>query len=402
MTVTTTSLLDNSVRAQYHDKYIQGAKARRLYDLFAKDFPKEAGEDFLGTSYVLPFLNDLAPAEGTISQTADITPVAMSDSSGSVTPTSVGNAIQFSELLKASTFTNFNSRIGGYYEKVGNNLMESLELLAKKVALTGTWVNRAAARASLDAGSHLMTYALLQKDAMLMVNTKAPMFDNGTIGQRPMAIANSMVSKDLIAGSSEPLLSVAQYQDKSYLINGELGMLAGVRLVFSPWGHIFHGAGIANGTSVETTLNGAVVAGDTTCTLTAVGSLAAGMHLTVGTLEASSTLYPTTERVEVASVSGSVATIIGSGPNGGFRFAHADLSVADNSDDVATVLYGGPESLGKIYASSVHGPMGKIIDPDVTGLLDQFISMGFKFYGNYGIIAQNRLLRREVALGIDA
>lgn len=401
MAVTTTSSLDNSVRAQYHNRYIEGAKGRRLYDAYAAEMPMEAGENFLGTSYNVSFLHRIAPSETVISQTADVTPVAMSDSTASVTPTSFGGAVQFSELLKASTFTNFNDKVGGYYGQIGEALMASLELLAKKVALTGSWVNRAAARASLDAGTNVMTYALLLKDAMMLKNAKAPWFVDGN-GNNPMAIAHSFVAKDLLAGASEPLLAVAQYQDKSYLVNGEIGMLAGVRLTFSPHAHVFFGAGAANGTDVDTTISAAVAAGDTTVTLTSVGSLAAGQHLTIGTQESSSTFYPTTERVEVVSVNSSTATIVGAGPNGGFMYDHAILSDCHADDDVFPVLYGGPNSLAKVFASNIHGPFGQVIDPEVTGLLKQFISIGYKFYGNYGLIANNRLLRREVASSIDA
>lgn len=399
MTVTTTSIMDNSVRAQYHGKYILGAKMRRLYDIFAMEFPKEAGPDFLATSYNISFLNRLAPSEQTISQTADIVPNALSDATGSITPTSVGDAIQFSELMEISAFTNFNDRVGGYYRVVGDAAMASLELLAKKAALAGSWVVRAAARSSLNAGSNDMTYALLMKDAMMLENAKAPWFVDGP--NKPMAIAHSFVQKDLLTGSNEPLLSVGQYQDKSYLINGEVGMLGGVRLTFSPFAHVFHGAGAANDVNVDTTISAAVSAGDTTVTLTTVGSLAAGQHLTIGTQESSTTLYPTTERVEVVSVSSSTATIVGSGPNGGFQFDHAILSDCHADDDVFPILYGGSESLGKIFSSKI-GPLPKIVEPDESGILDQFISMGYKWYGNYGIIAQNRLLRREVSSSIDA
>jgi N4-gp56 family major capsid protein len=405
MTVTTTSSLDNSVRAQYHGKYIEGAKHRRLYDAFAEEMPKEAGEDFLGTSYNVSFLNAIAPSETAISQTADVTPVVMSDNTASVTPTSFGNAVQFSELMKISAFTNFNEKIGGYYNQVGESMMDSLEVLAKKQAVCGTWVRRypAIVRNTLDAGTaaHTLTYDSLIKDASQLKAQKAPFFVDGN-GNMPMAIAHSNCSYDLLA-SGQPLLGIATYQDKNFLLDGEIGMLGGVRLTFSPFAHVFWGAGVANSTAtVVTTSVAAVAAGDKTIELTTVGSLAAGMHLSVGSIETASTLYPITESVFVVSVSSSTATIIGSGPNGGFMYDHDILAVISNADNVYPVVYGGQHSLVKIYAGNVHGPFGKIIDPDVTGLLDQFISIGYKFYGNYGILANNRLLRREVSASLDA
>ena len=402
MTVTTPTQLDNIVRAQYHDKAIQGYKVRRLYDALAMDMPKEDA-NFLGTSYNVSFMHALQPTETVISQVADINPQAMSDSTASVTPTSFADAIQFSELMKAEAYTNLNGKGGDAYFAVGQAMTESLEVLAKKVALAGSWVRRGAARASLDAGTatHNMSYAVLLNDMALLKGAKAPWFVDGN-GNNPMAIMNPRVINDLLIGASEPLLSISLYQDKGYLVSGEVGMLAGCRITANENAHVFGGAGAANGTAVSTTISAAVAAGATTCTLTVVGSLAAGMHLTVGSIETAGTLYPTTERVEVVSVSGSDATIVGSGPNGGFRFAHAALSTATNADDVYPVIYGGPQSMAKVYASNIHGPNGWIGDPEESGLAKQWVSIAYKFYGNYGIIAQNRIMRREVSAKIDA
>ncbi len=399
MTDITTTTLSNSVRAQYHDRYIKGAKLRRLYDQFAEELPKETN-NFMGTSYKLDALNPLAPTETTISETSDITPQGMSDTYATVTPTSFGDGIRFSELLDASAYTNFNDKMGGYYYEVGEAAMASLELLAKKVCLNGTWVRRAAARASLNAGTNDMTWKLLKQDADRLNNAKAPWFVDGN-GNMPVAVAHTFVSQDFLNGSSEPLMAVAQYQDKSYLVNGEIGMLAGVRLSFSPFAHVFWGAGTTNTTDVTTTISSAITPGDTTVTLTTVGSLAAGMHLVIGTTETSSTLYPQTEYCEVISVSSSTATIACDGPLGGFKFKHDALTAATNADSAYPILYGGTQSMGKVFASKVHGPFGQILDPEVDGFLKQWIRIGYKFYGNYGIYAQNRLMRREVSSSMD-
>jgi hypothetical protein len=60
-------------------------------------------------------------------------------------------------------------------------------------------------------------------------------------------------------------------------------------------------------------------------------------------------------------------------------------------------VFGGPKSLAKVYQPSV-GEFGMPVGPKKDGILDQFWTLGWKFYGQYGIISQNRILRAEVTV----
>ena len=92
--------------------------------------------------------------------------------------------------------------------------------------------------------------------------------------------------------------------------------------------------------------------------------------------------------------------LVGSGSNGGLRYDHATGVAVRNADSVYPVAYGGPNSLVKMYAPDV-GEFGDIVIKK-QGMLDQFFSVGWKFYGNYGLIAENRLARGEYSSSADA
>jgi hypothetical protein len=122
---------------------------------------------------------------------------------------------------------------------------------------------------------------------------------------------------------------------------------------------------------------------------------------TIGTEETDSTHYPTNERVYAVSYSGSVVTIIGEAGNSGFRFDHAAGAGVRNADSVYTIVFGGPKSLAKVYQPSI-GEYGQPVGPKKDGILDQFWTLGWKFYGGYSIMSQNRILRAEVTADSDS
>jgi hypothetical protein len=67
---------------------------------------------------------------------------------------------------------------------------------------------------------------------------------------------------------------------------------------------------------------------------------------------------------------------------------------------VYPVLYGGPGSLVKVFASEV-GEFGQVIGPKEDGLANQWQSLAWKFYGGYGRVAENRLARGEYSSSLD-
>jgi N4-gp56 family major capsid protein len=402
MTVQTTSNLSSALRAQYLEDYIAAAKMVRLYDQLAYPIGKDMSGLTKGSSVVVNFISDLEPGTSVISEIADVTPSTQRDATASITPTSRWGAIQVSEKLMNTAYTPYGAQ---RFAAIGKQQMESVDLLAQAQATKGAnWSSYAqTARASLDAGTNYYLNEGVFTNAHSDLQTlKVPSFvDAGR--NMWMCIMHPYGFADLRASTN--ILATGNYQKSNIILAHELGELGPFKLVVSPWAKVFWGAGLANGTDVDTTLAASTTANlalATTIEVAANTNITAGIWLNIGTKESGSTHYPTNERVRVAATpDATTVTIIGEGANGGLRFDHAVGAVVNRDDSVGTAVFGGNQSLAKVFDTNV-GEFGQTVGPKKQGLLDQFESLGWKFYGDYDVISESRLLRYEHTFSRDA
>jgi len=404
MAVQTTSNLSNAVRTRYIGKYIEAAGQQRVYDMLATPVSDDDSRvNFLGNSYQYNFLSQMTPGTSTISETADVTPQTLRDATATFSPTDRGEAIEWSEKLELKAYTNYGEE---RFKIVGMNMMESVDMLAQAAALQGGVVQRAVARASLDAGTaaHRLTDATFGKVESLLQTLKCPPYimENGQ--GRFAAIMHNDAYYDLRTGGN--IISVAQYQQGELVLGyNELGVLGKFKLIVSPFAKVFGAAGADNASNADTTLSSAANALATQIVVASATNITAGMYLTIGTEETGNTFQPLNERVRVSAnyVSGTTIDIIGEGENGGLRLDHASGVAVRNADSVYPVAFGSPYSLVKVYASDqAQGEFGTVVGPAEDGLLSQFRYIGWKFYGGYGRIKENGIVRGEFASSIEA
>ena len=395
--------LPNSVRTQYIEEYMEGAEMVRLYDQLAAPVGKDMGNLARGSSVQVDVLSDMEPGTTAISEVSDITPQALRDATLSITPTSRGEALQCSELLLNMAYTDYGAK---QYRRVGTGLMESLEVLARDAALQGSLVmvgsdGSPTTRTSLTATStgHRANDGMFSDASTILESVKCPGFKAIGGGRRWAAIMHPAVFHDIREDGN--VNSISNYQKSDIGLNYELGSIGPFALVVSAWAKVFGSAGAAltdPGSYAFWTLTSSVEALDKTCIISTATHLDTPTNkwLTIGTRETGDTHYSTNEMVRYVSHATKTATIVGSGPNGGFRFDHDAAAWVGNASDAFPICFGGPTSLAKVYEPSV-GEYGKIVGPKRDGLLDQFVSLGFKWYGNYAIMSQSWILRAEVA-----
>lgn len=393
--------LTASVKAQWIESYLNGARPARLYDQLSTAVP---GNDEMshGTSVNVPFLSDMTPGTAAISEIADIIPQALRDASASITMTSRGEATQASEKLLLTTFTPYMAEMAA---RVGLNMAETVDSLARDAATQGSLVFRdVAARSSLDAGStsNRADEGTLLSASGRLQSMKVPGFVDPVNGQENWAaIMHPLVFHDILKSGN--VLQMAQYQNQRILLNHELGSVHGFRLVVSPWAKVFYGAGAANARPVDTEVKNDVNALAKTLVTSQTSSVEYGAFLNIlDTLESGDTHVSTNERVKYVSHSGGTTiTFIGEGANGGLRFSHVGgTALLTNKDSAYTIVLGGPQSLAKVYSPAV-GEYGQIVGPRRDGLVDQFVSLGWKWYGGYGRFRENGLARIEVSVSAE-
>src|SRR4030042_2664831 len=176
MTVQTTSNLSDSLKAEYVVDYIKAARMVRLYDNLAYPIGSDMSRLAKGTSIVIPIIGDLEPGTTAISETSDVTPSVVEDTTVSVTPTSRWGATQCSEKLLNTNYTAYGS---GKFAMIGKNQMETVDILARHLACAGSLWRRYAMteRASLDAATnYYLTSTVFQKIAAELQALKVPGF----------------------------------------------------------------------------------------------------------------------------------------------------------------------------------------------------------------------------------
>src|SRR5512146_1722740 len=135
---------DSAITTRYTQKYQRAAELVRLYDqLFvpvsAPQFELESRRG-LGSTYTFNFLSDMTPGSTAISQSSDIVPQTLVDASSTITPTSRGEALKWSELVDLEVYTDW---VAARAEILGKNQMETVESQARAAALQGSLLYRA-------------------------------------------------------------------------------------------------------------------------------------------------------------------------------------------------------------------------------------------------------------------
>jgi N4-gp56 family major capsid protein len=132
MAITTTSVLSTDIAA--HKKVMYFALRPELFfDTIADVDSTDATN--IGASVTFYFTGDLAAAITPLTETADITPATMSDSTVTLTLSEYGNAVQTTALIRATSFLDVNASMANV---VGYNAGISVDTLAVNALALGT------------------------------------------------------------------------------------------------------------------------------------------------------------------------------------------------------------------------------------------------------------------------
>lgn len=398
---TTTNPSANAYRTKYEMDFLMAVRGkRRVYDVYAVNIGDERLNfektgTWLASTFQTNFAGDMTPATAAISETTDIIPQVIRDATGTLTTTSRGDALQWAEAVDIRSYLPYGK---ARYSALGENMMESLDLLAATAALTGGLVRRPAARASLDAGTtgHRFTDTAISIMGARVKSLKCPFMNDG----KHLVTIHTDLFYDLIQGGN--VVTIAQQARPDILINQVLASWGDFSINATAYAKVFGSAGADNASNVATTLSSAANSLATSIVVASATNIVAGGQLTIGTEETGDTHQPTNEIVVVddSYTSGTTIPIIGEGANGGLRFDHASGAGVRNADHAYPAVFGG-RSLLKAYAPET-GAYGKTVGPKESGILNQFRSLGWKAYMGYGLVAENYIARSEHSSSLQA
>jgi N4-gp56 family major capsid protein len=387
MALTTTSSLDLS-KAAYEMLAYYALRPELYYDALVEVQSTNATNR--GTSITFTIASDLAEASTALTETSDVTPVAMADSYVTVTPLEYGNAVQLTSKLGATAFMEVNPIAANV---VGWNAGISTDAIARTAAGAGTTVayTSGTTRAGLAKTNTLTGNDVRKAVASLRKNNVA------TFNGMYKGLIHPDVSYDFRGATggtnwSDPHV----YSDPSGIYNGVIGNFQGVQFMETPRAPFFADGGL-NSYTISTI---AVASSVATITTSAAHGLAVGDTLTIsgatstsGTSSASQLGFnaqftvatvPTTTTLTV-SVAGLSAVAAGT-----------SLSLAVNSVDVYGTLVMGRQALAKAFSTGGgYGEQAQIVDVPVIDTLRRFTGVGWKHFVGYGVLRQAALYRIE-------
>ena len=343
-----------------------------------------------GTSITFTIASDLAEASTALTETSDVTPVAMADSYVTVTPLEYGNAVQLTSKLGATAFMEVNPIAANV---VGWNAGISTDAIARTAAGSGTNVaySSGSTRAGLAKTSTLTGNDVRKAVASLRKNNVA------TFNGMYKGLIHPDASYDFRGATggtnwSDPHV----YSDPSGIYNGVIGNFQGVQFMETPRAPFFSDGGL-NTFTISTI---AVAANVATLTTSAAHGLAVGDTLTISGATATSGTGSTSQlgfnaQFTVATVPTTTTltvSVLGlSNVNPG-----TTLTLAVNAVDVYGTLVMGRQALAKAFSTGGgYGEQAVIVDVPVIDTLRRFTGIGWKHFVGYAPFRQAALYRIE-------
>jgi len=387
MALTTTSSLDLS-KAAYEMLAYYALRPELYYDALVEVQSTNATNR--GTSVTFTIASDLAEASTALTETSDVTPVAMADSYVTVTPLEYGNAVQLTSKLGATAFMEVNPIAANV---VGWNAGISTDAIARTAAGAGTNVayTSGTTRAGLAKTNTLTGSDVRKAVASLRKNNVA------TFNGMYKGLIHPDVSYDFRGATggtnwSDPHV----YSDPSGIYNGVIGNFQGVQFMETPRAPFFSDGG-TNSYTISTI---AVASNVATLTTSAAHGLAVGDTLTISGATATSGTGSTSQlgfnaQFTVATVPSTTTltvSVLGlSNVNAG-----TSLTLVVSAVDVYGTLVMGRQALAKAFSTGGgYGEQAQIVDVPVIDTLRRFTGIGWKHFVGYAVFRQAALYRIE-------
>jgi N4-gp56 family major capsid protein len=239
MAYTTTSSLDTAKTA--YDMLVRFALRPQLYfDSIADVQPTR--QSMPGAAVVFTIVNDLSPATSALNESTDVTPVALSDNTVTLTLAEYGNAVITSAALRGESFVEIDPVVANV---LAYNAGVSIDSLARTQVQGGTNVNYATGTGTAPTARNQITplNTLRSLDVAtargFLVKQNAPEVGNGYVGYIHPDPALDLREQT----GSNTWRDPHTYSQPDEIWSGEVGMFEGVRFIETPRAPTFANAG---------------------------------------------------------------------------------------------------------------------------------------------------------------
>lgn len=254
LTTADSGLGQDTVKTVYNTAALRAFRANFIYRRVA-EVKWADGNPTRGNVVTFTLINALTPQITALPETTEPSPVGMGDTPKSVTLLEEGNAVKTSKKVRLTSFLNLDLEVA--YE-VGQNMEESLDIIARDVLSAGTNVLYSGAGAGhvsrvTQATTDIFKAADIRRARAYLakLNTPFPMGANAYI-----SILHPDVSYDLQQETGQQAWSAPHVyaDDPTAIYTGELGMFGGVRIVENANAKIIDDGGVGAATDIYITL----------------------------------------------------------------------------------------------------------------------------------------------------
>ena len=354
---------------------------------------KPTAQSMPGASVQFTIVNDLAINTTPLSETTDVSAVALSDSVVSLTLQEYGNAVVTTAKLRGTSFLDIDPVAANV---VGYNAGVSLDTLARAALDSGTNVmygsglgatsigQQAASSRSAVGSQNTISSVDIRVARARLRSQNVPTFNGMYVGFiHPDLVADlqgETVGSSNIMGWRAPHV----YAQPGEIWNGELGAYEGVRWIETPRAPIFEGAGVA---AAQSSFAGTVKVGSYNGTFTGAAPTI-GATLTAGT----ATLQGTNTVTAVDGNNFTFASTVGAPTVAGTVTASASLT----GTNVYGTIIVGRQALAKAHSYvDGNGAFPQIVPGPITDHLRRLVPLGWYWLGAYSIFRQAAVMRIE-------
>ena len=384
-TTTSSSTISSLVTAAY-DQYVRMA-LRSIPVMRSLADVKPVQQAMPGSSVVFSIYSDLAQATSTLTETSDVSSIALGNPSQvTVTLNEYGSAVTTTKKLNLTSFNDVDSALA---DIIAYNAADSIDNVVGQVLSAGTnaiYSNGPSGTAPTSSATVLpvdtMTVADIRNAVVSLRTNKAL----PRMGELYAAYLHPRQSADLRAETGTGgFQELSKYVDRTPFVAGAVGVIEGAFIVETP--RVLNGLKLAAGITTSTTITNVALTSNVATITTAVAH-----GLGVGQVVAVAAVTATT-------VNDTAATITTVPSSTTFTYAKVTANVT-SAADTGTVTFtnnyravvAGREALAEAQAADISTVIGPEIDA-----LRRFRTIGWYYFGGFARLREAALYRIESA-----
>ena len=383
--LTTTSTISNLVQAAY-DQYVRMA-LRSIPVMRSLADVKPVQQAMPGSSVVFSIYSDLAQATSTLTESSDVSSIALGNPSQvTVTLSEYGSAVSTTKKLNLTSFNDVDSALA---DIIAYNAADSIDNVVGQVLCAGTQAlfgtggtTNPTTSATVLPVDTLTTADIRNAVVTLRTNKALP-----RIGELYAAYLHPRQSADLRAESGTGgFQELTKYVERTPFTAGAVGVLEGAFVVETP--RVLNGLNLAAGIGTSTTITNLAIASGTVTVTTAVAhGLGVGQVVTFSNTVAPFTAVTGSATILTVPTTTTFTVLIGSST---VTTAATTGTVTFTNNYRAVIA--GREALAEAQAADIS----TIIGPEIDALR-RFRTIGWYYFGGFNRLREAALVRIESA-----